>query len=126
VVANEPPIGSLFSAFLGFNPVKELLGPTGALQHMPASQAAYITGRSFFPRLIEAPFASGLHLAFTFAAVATAIAIVASAVRPRRYAHAPEPVLAELAAGAAESAQLTGLAEDPEAAGGSGAPEPAT
>jgi MFS family permease len=30
VVANEPPIGSLFSAFLGFNPVKELLEPTGA------------------------------------------------------------------------------------------------
>ncbi|HZC39020.1 MAG TPA: MFS transporter, partial [Streptosporangiaceae bacterium] len=101
VVASEPPIGSLFSAFLGFNPVKELLGPTGALQHLPAGQAAYITGRSFFPRLIEGPFASGLHLAFTFAAVATAIAIAASAVRPRRYAHAAEPVLAELAAGAA-------------------------
>ena len=31
LVASEPPIGSLFSAFLGFNPVKELLGPTGAL-----------------------------------------------------------------------------------------------
>src|SRR5580693_7603926 len=35
-VASEPPIGSLFSAFLGFNPVRELLGPTGALQHLPA------------------------------------------------------------------------------------------
>ena len=30
-VADQPPIGSLFSAFLGFNPVKELLGPTGPL-----------------------------------------------------------------------------------------------
>ena len=39
VVANEPPIGSLFSAFLGYNPIKELLGPTGALQHLsPASR----------------------------------------------------------------------------------------
>ena len=35
-VANEPPIGSLFSAFLGYNPIKELLGPTGALQHLSA------------------------------------------------------------------------------------------
>jgi pimeloyl-ACP methyl ester carboxylesterase len=86
-VASEPPIGSLFSAFLGFNPVRELLGPTGALQHLSAHQVAYVTGRSFFPRLIEAPFAYGMHLAFTFAAGATAIAIVASAFRGKRYLH---------------------------------------
>ena len=88
-MASEPPIGSLFSAFLGYNPIKELLGPTGALQHLPPSQAAYITGRSFFPQLIEQPFAAGLHLAFTFAAIATVIAIVASALRGRRYLHTP-------------------------------------
>ena len=82
-MANEPPIGSLFSAFLGYNPIQELLGPTGALQHLPAQQVAYLTGRSFFPQLIEQPFASGLHLAFTFAAIATGIAVVASrAARP--------------------------------------------
>jgi MFS family permease len=110
-VANEPPIGSLFSAFLGYNPVKELLGPTGALQHLPARQLAYITGRSFFPKLIEQPFAGGLHLAFTFAAAATAIGIVASAARGRRYLHKTEPLLDELAEGAAESAGLVGLDE---------------
>ncbi len=76
-VANEPPIGSLFSAFLGYNPVQQLLGPTGALSHMSASQVAYITGRSFFPRLIEASFAHGLHLAFDFAAGATFVAVAA-------------------------------------------------
>ncbi len=108
-VASEPPIGSLFSAFLGYNPIKELLGPTGALQHLPARQAAYITGRSFFPELIEQPFASGLHLAFTFAAVATGIAIVASAVRGRRYLHVTEPLLDELADGAAEIGGVVGL-----------------
>jgi MFS family permease len=111
VVANEPPIGSLFSAFLGYNPIKQLLGPTGALQHMPARQAAYITGRSFFPRLIEQPFAGGLHLAFTFAAAATAVGVVASALRGRRYVHVTEPVLAELADGAAEVGGLAGLDE---------------
>jgi len=108
-VASEPPIGSLFSAFLGYNPVKELLAPTGALQHMPAKQVAYITGRSFFPKLMEEPFAGGLHLAFTFAAIATAIAIVASAVRGKRYVHATEPLLEELAEGAAESGGVLGL-----------------
>ncbi len=111
LVSSEPPIGSLFSAFLGYNPIKELLGPTGALQHMPAREAAYITGRSFFPHLIEEPFAGGLHLAFTFAAIATAIAIVASALRGKRYFHRPEPLLEELAEGAAESAEAFGLDE---------------
>jgi MFS family permease len=87
IVASEPPIGSLFSAFLGYNPVKELLGPTGAFAHMKPSQVTYVTGRSFFPHLIEQPFAGGLHLAFTFAAGATVIAIIASALRGRRYVH---------------------------------------
>jgi hypothetical protein len=95
VVANEPPIGSLFSAFLGYNPIKELLGPTGALQHLPAAKVNYITGRSFFPSLIEQPFAGGLHLAFTFAAIATAVAIIASALRGRRYIHTAADVEAE-------------------------------
>jgi hypothetical protein len=108
-VAAEPPIGSLFSAFLGFNPIKQLLGPTGALDQLPAHQVAYITGRSFFPKLIEEPFASGLHLAFTFAAIATGIAILASALRGKRYLHEPEPVLDELADGAAEAGGLEGL-----------------
>jgi MFS family permease len=110
-VASQPPIGSLFSAFLGFNPIKELLGPTGALAKLPAKQAAYITGRSFFPRLIEQPFASGLHLAFSFAAGVTVIAIIASALRGKRYMYAAQPVAAELAEGAALEAGLFGLDE---------------
>jgi MFS family permease len=117
LVANEPPIGSLFSAFLGYNPVQELLAPTGALKHMAPSQVAYITGRSFFPKLIEAPFSNGLHLAFDFAAGATLIAVAASALRGKRYVHAPQPVSQELAEGAAETAEVTGLSEEPEVPG---------
>jgi MFS family permease len=111
LVANEPPIGSLFSAFLGYNPIQELLGPTGALKQMSPHQVAYITGRSFFPQLIEGPFANGMHLAFTFAAIATAIAVVFSAIRPRLYMHTSEPLIEELAEGAAETAGLVGLDE---------------
>jgi MFS family permease len=112
LVANQPPISSLFSAFLGFNPVKELLGPTGALAHLSASQAAYVTGRSFFPKLISQPFSHGLHLAFDFAAGATVIAVIASALRGGRYVHKPATVADELAEGAADSAASTGLVED--------------
>ena len=112
LVANEPPIGSLFSAFLGFNPVKELLAPTGALAHLSANQVAYVTGRSFFPKLISQPFSHGLHLAFDFAAGATLIAVISSALRGKRYVHKAATVREELAEGAADSATATGLVED--------------
>jgi MFS family permease len=121
LVASEPPIGSLFSAFLGYNPIKELLGPTGALQHMPAKQVAYITGRTFFPKLLEEPFAGGLHLAFTFAAIATGIALIASAVRGKQYFYQVKPLSEELAEGAADSAEVAGLDESSEVAGLDGA-----
>ncbi|HTA03141.1 MAG TPA: MFS transporter [Streptosporangiaceae bacterium] len=117
-VANEPPIGSLFSAFLGYNPIQELLGPTGALKQLPAKQVAYITGRSFFPKLIEQPFASGLHLAFTFAAIATLIAIIASALRGKRYVYsASAPVDAEAPVDALIG-EMVSLPVDAELAGG--------
>ena len=116
LVASEPPIGSLFSAFLGYNPIKELLGPTGALKHMSPHQVAYITGRTFFPKLLEEPFAGGLHLAFTFAAIATGIALIASAVRGKQYFYQVKPLSAELAEGAADSAEALGLDESSEVA----------
>jgi MFS family permease len=111
-VANEPPIGSLFSAFLGYNPIKELLGPTGALNHLQPNQVSYVTGRIFFPRLIEGSFATGLHLAFDFAAGASVLAAVISLLRGKRYIHQIEPVVDELAEGAAESAAALGLSEE--------------
>jgi hypothetical protein len=103
IVANEPPIGSLFSAFLGYNPIKELLGPTGALQHLSAHQAAYVTSRSFFPKLIAQPFAHGLHLAFALAAAAAAIGVVASALMGRRFVHSEMPEFDEVAEGVGEA-----------------------
>ena len=78
---------------------------------MTPDQVAYVTGRSFFPQLISEPFVHGMHLAFTFAAIATGIAVIASAMRGRRYLHQPEPVFEELAEGAAESASVVGLDE---------------
>ena len=67
-ISHLPPIGSLFAAFLGLNPIEQLLGPHVLAQVGPA-HAAYLTGRGFFPRLIEGPFGHGLHLAFDMAAV---------------------------------------------------------
>src|SRR6185436_3756249 len=41
-VANLPPVGSLFAAFLGYNPIAELLAPSGALQQ-PGVNADVLT-----------------------------------------------------------------------------------
>jgi MFS family permease len=88
-VSQLPPVGLLFASFLGLNPIGELLGPS--LHHLPAANAAYLTGRSFFPGLISGPFASGLDEAFDFAIVACLIAAAASWMRGGRYVHGTEP-----------------------------------
>jgi MFS family permease len=80
-IAHLPPTATVFGAFLGYNPVASLLGPTGILATLPHARAAYLTGRSFFPSLISAPFASGLHEAFDFAIAAMLIAAAASWLR---------------------------------------------
>jgi EmrB/QacA subfamily drug resistance transporter len=104
-VAQLPPVGVLFAAFLGYNPVQQLLGPV--LATLPPDQANFLIGRSFFPQLISGPFADGLAAAFWFAIGACLVAAVASWFaeerRPRKMrATGGEPVGAELAAVAGE------------------------
>jgi MFS family permease len=88
-VSHLPPVGSLFAAFLGYNPMATLLGPH-ALSHLTAAQVHTITGRSFFPHLIAAPFGKGLQEAFDFAAVVCVLGAVASLLRGGKY-HYTEP-----------------------------------
>jgi MFS family permease len=79
-VAGLPPVSILFAAFLGYNPIQHLLGPH-ALAALSAHDQAVLTGSSFFPHLISAPFRDGLHAAFAFAIAACLIAAAASALR---------------------------------------------
>jgi MFS family permease len=83
-VANLPPVGSLFAAFLGYNPIAELLEPYNALQQ-PGVNAEVLTGKTFFPELITAPFHAGLTVVFGAAAVMMLIGTVASLFNPGRY-----------------------------------------
>jgi MFS family permease len=85
-VAALPPVSVLFASLLGYNPIQNLLGPQ-VLGALPHHQAAYLTGRSFFPALISGPFADGLAVAFEFATAACLIAAVASLLRGGRYIH---------------------------------------
>jgi MFS family permease len=86
-IAGLPPVGSLFAAFLGYNPVKTLLGPTGVLAHLPASHVAVLTGKRFFPELISQPFHHGLVIVFTTAIALLALAAAVSALRGARFVH---------------------------------------
>ncbi|MGH8862939.1 MAG: MFS transporter [Jatrophihabitantaceae bacterium] len=89
-VAGEPPVGSLFAAFLGYNPVHTLLG-NHTLASLPASDRGTLTGREFFPDLISQPFHHGLVIVFAAAVVMSLIGAAASMLRGTRYVHA-EPV----------------------------------
>jgi MFS family permease len=83
-LAGTPPVGSLFAAFLGYNPIAQLLGSSGVLQQ-PGVNAAVLTGKDFFPDLISGPFHTGLVVVFLAAALMMAIGAAASWVNPGRY-----------------------------------------
>ena len=127
-ISHLPPIGVLFAAFLGYNPMQQLLGPL--LTHLPAGHAAYVTGRQFFPHLITAPFHDGLGVAFAFAIAANVIAAIASLLtgQRKRAGAAPEPLGAELAAvageGGIEPSELVGPARPPKERTGRAGPGP--
>ncbi|HTX26395.1 MAG TPA: MFS transporter, partial [Streptosporangiaceae bacterium] len=87
--AHLPPVSILFSAFLGYSPIQHLVGPA-VLAHLPAGQAAVLTGRGFFPALISGPFASGLHTAFDFAIGACLAAAGMSWLRGGKYHYQEE------------------------------------
>jgi MFS family permease len=85
-VSHLPPVGSLFAAFLGYNPMQILLGHA-TLAQLPHATAHYLTSRAFFPHLIASPFSHGLTEAFSFAAGVCALGAVASLLRGGKYHH---------------------------------------
>jgi len=93
-VAQLPPVSILFAAFLGFNPIQQLLG-AHALAGLSAVNRGALTGRTLFPHLISSPFQTGLHETFAFAIGACLIAAAASLMRGGR----TQPVAASKDAG---------------------------
>ncbi len=81
-----PPVGSLFAAFLGYNPIAALLGPDG-LKGLSPQNIAALTGKEFFPQLISDPFHSGLVIVFIAAAIMSVIGALASVFMGGKYVH---------------------------------------
>lgn len=89
-VASAPPVSSLFAAFLGYNPMQQLI-PAATLSSLPAANAATLTGNTFFPNLIAGPFKEGLDVTFVLSIIAYLIAAIASWLRGGRYVHGEDP-----------------------------------
>ena len=85
-VGHLPPVGLLFAAFLGYNPMQKLLGPE-TLSHLSHAQSHALTGRSFFPHLISGPFIDAMAIVFASALVMCLIAAVASWSRGKNPVH---------------------------------------
>jgi len=99
-VSHLPPIGALFAAFLGYNPMGTLL-PADVLAALPQASRALVLGKSFFPNLIAGPFMDGLRIAFALSAVLSVLAATASLLRGPRFIYElqVEPPPAQVPAG---------------------------
>jgi MFS family permease len=120
-IANVPPVGSLFAAFLGYNPIETLLGPTGILQALPKSDTAALTGKEFFPDLISGPFHDGLVIVFLAAAIMSVIGAVASFIGGKKFVFADDEAAKQAGAIAADAdadaeIERNGTLDDEEAA----------
>ncbi|MDP9116112.1 MAG: MFS transporter [Actinomycetota bacterium] len=92
-IAHTPPVGTLFAAFLGDNPIRQLMQQVDPAQLRPGSgvDLTTLTGQSFFPHLISSPFMHGLLIAFGASVVMLLIAAGASLMRGDRYVHVDAP-----------------------------------
>jgi EmrB/QacA subfamily drug resistance transporter len=110
------PVGTLFAAFLGDNPLRSLVPNPGA-----GVDTSTLYGKTFFPQVISDPFRHGLLIAFGASIVMLVIAMGASLMRGTKFVHAeamgtprPEPIGEALAEGLAREGAALGV---PAAAG---------
>ena len=85
-IGNQPPVGNLFAAFLGYNPIATTLGALPASATKGADLHT-LTSKQFFPELISGPFHHGLIIVFTVAIAMSLVGAVASLFRGARFVH---------------------------------------
>jgi MFS family permease len=83
-VSSLPPVSSLFASVLGVNPIQHLLQPYGVLSKLSPAAQAQLTGRTFFPSLLQGPFHDGLVVVFSVSAALSVLAGLASLLRGKR------------------------------------------
>ena len=83
-LSHLPAISYLFAAFLGYNPLKTLLGPK-VLNSLPHQATIHLTSKHYFPQLIGPPFKHGLIIVLSFAVGTSLVAAAASWLRGGKY-----------------------------------------
>jgi hypothetical protein len=83
--AAAPPIASIFAAFLGYDPVKTVLG--SGYNSLPPDVQAHVSSHTFFSDTIGPAFMHGILLVFLLAGVLCLVAALASWLRGGRYVH---------------------------------------
>ena len=98
-IGNQPPVGSLFAAFLGYNPIGTALSalPTSAVK---GADVSTLTSKAYFPQLISQPFHHGLVIVFSIAIAMSLIAACASLFRGPRYIYVEPEAVAQPATAA--------------------------
>jgi MFS family permease len=84
--ASLPPTGALFAAFLGYNPIQQLL-PPAVLATLSSATRNLILGKEFFPSLMAPAFMSSLRITLYGSAAMSLIAAIASSMRGEKYIH---------------------------------------
>jgi len=85
-IANMPPTAALFAAFLGYNPMQQLL-PASVMASLPAATQQALLDTHFFPNAIAPAVMSSLHVAFWISAALSLIAAVASYMRGKKFVY---------------------------------------
>jgi MFS family permease len=86
-VAAVPPVSLMFAAFLGSNPIAQLLNAAGVLHSLPATTVTTLTSKTYLPGLLSGPFHDGLTVVFILAAVLALAGAVVSLFRGGVYIH---------------------------------------
>jgi MFS family permease len=112
-ISHLPPVSTLFSALLGYNPMRSLLGPSGVLNRLPAHNAAVLTGNKFFPSLISGPFHHGLIIVFSAAIAMSLGGALISLLRGRQFYYDDSAAATKRAADALPAAADDGVVVAP-------------
>jgi MFS family permease len=126
-VAHLPPVSTMFAALLGYNPIHNLLAPTGVLTKLTPHQVSVLTGKQFFPTVISAPFHHGLVIVFTAAAIMSFVGALVSLMRGKQFYYdesASAQAQPAVAPASAEAVAATAPARITETADGDAAAHP--
>jgi MFS family permease len=85
-IAGLPPTGALFAAFLGYNPMGQLLSPE-VLAKLPEATRSLVLGKEFFPSMMAPAFMASMRFTFYGAAGMSLVAAVVSFLRGKVYIH---------------------------------------